>query len=171
MGRETRLYNAVIPLWLLWMFPTLFPWVLPVTLLGNLLIDGAVLFCALLALGRRDKGRLMRYLWWRVWWRGFAADAAGVAWLLLALILWEMNVGRRRAFWQKWLEGVMGDPFSHPVAFLWTLAAVAIAGVCIYYLDKKPMRAAGLTDREAHRAALALAIVTAPWAFLIPTPM
>ena len=33
------------------------------------------------------------------------------------------------------------------------------------------MRAAGLTDREAHRAALALAIVTAPWAFLIPTPM
>lgn len=171
MGRETRLYNAVIPLWLLWMFPTLFPWVLPVTLLGNLLIDGAVLFCALLALGRRDKGRLMRYLWWRVWWRGFAADAAGVAWLLLALILWDMNVGRRRAFWQKWLEGVMGDPFSHPVAFLWTLAAVAIAGVCIYYLDKKPMRAAGLTDREAHRAALALAIVTAPWAFLIPTPM
>ena len=171
MGRETRLHNAVIPLWLLWMFPTLFPWVLPVTLLGNLLIDGAVLFCALLALGRRDKGRLMRYLWWRVWWRGFAADAAGVAWLLLALILWDMNVGRRRAFWQKWLEGVMGDPFSHPVAFLWTLAAVAIAGVCIYYLDKKPMRAAGLTDREAHRAALALAIVTAPWAFLIPTPM
>lgn len=164
MGRETRLYNAVIPLWLLWMFPTLFPWVLPVTLLGNLLIDGAVLFCALLALGRRDKGRLMRYLWWR----GFAADAAGVAWLLLALILWEMNVGRRRAFWQKWLEGVMGDPFSHPVAFLWTLAAVAIAGVCIYYLDKKPMRAAGLTDREAHRAALALAIVTAPWTFFLP---
>ena len=101
MGRETRLYNAVIPLWLLWMFPTLFPWVLPVTLLGNLLIDGAVLFCAPLALGRRDKGRLMRYLWWRVWWRGFAADAAGVAWLLLALILWDMNVSCRRAFWQK----------------------------------------------------------------------
>ena len=138
---------------------------------GNLLIDTEVLLCALLALRRPDKGRLMKRLWWRIWWRGFAADAAGVAWLLLALILWDMNVGRRRAFWQKWLGGVMGDPFSHPVAFLWTLAAVAIAGVCIYYLDKKPMRAAGLTDREAHRAALALAIVTAPWAFLIPTPM
>ncbi len=165
--REIRLYNMILPLWLLWIFPQVWLLILP----GNLLIDTSVLLCALLALGRRDKGRLMRYLWWRVWWRGFAADAAGVAWLLLALILWEMNVGRRRAFWQKWLEGVMGDPFSHPVAFLWTLAAVAIAGVCIYYLDKKPMRAAGLTDREAHRAALALAIVTAPWTFLIPTPM
>ena len=161
--REIRLYNMILPLWLLWIFPQVWFLLLP----GNLLIDTEVLLCALLALRRPDKGRLMK----RLWWRGFAADAAGVAWLLLALILWDMNVCRRRAFWQKWLEGVMGDPFSHPVAFLWTLAAVAIAGVCIYYLDKKPMRAAGLTDREAHRAALALAIVTAPWAFLIPTPM
>ena len=165
--REIRLYNMILPLWLLWIFPQVWFLLLP----GNLLIDTEVLLCALLALRRPDKGRLMKRLWWRIWWRGFAADAAGVAWLLLALILWDMNVGRRRTFWQKWLEGVMGDPFSHPVAFLWTLAAVAIAGVCIYYLDKKPMRAAGLTDREAHRAALALAIVTAPWAFLIPTPM
>ena len=165
--REIRLYNMILPLWLLWIVPQVWFLLLP----GNLLIDTEVLLCALLALRRPDKGRLMKRLWWRIWWWGFAADAAGVAWLLLALILWDMNVGRRRAFWQKWLEGVMGDPFSHPVAFLWTLAAVAIAGVCIYYLDKKPMRAAGLTDREAHRAALALAIVTAPWAFLIPTPM
>ena len=165
--REIRLYNMILPLWLLWIFPQMWLLLLP----GNLLIDTEVLLCALLALRRPDKGRLMKRLWWRIWWRGFAADAAGVAWLLLALILWEMNVGRRRAFWQKWLEGVMGDPFSHPVAFFWTLAAVGIAGVCIYYLDKKPMRAAGLTDREAHRAALVLAIVTAPWAFLIPTPM
>ena len=165
--REIRLYNMILPLWLLWIFPQVWFLLLP----GNLLIDTEVLLCALLALRRPDKGRLMKRLWWRIGWRGFAADAAGVAWLLLTLILWDMNVGRRRAFWQKWLEGVMGDPFSHPVAFLWTLAAVAIAGVCIYYLDKKPMRAAGLTDREAHRAALALAIVTAPWAFLIPTPM
>lgn len=165
--REIRLYNMILPLWLLWIFPQMWLLLLP----GNLLIDTEVLLCALLALRRPDKGRLMKRLWCRIWWRGFAADAAGVAWLLLALILWDMNVGRRRAFWQKWLEGVMGDPFSHPVAFFWTLAAVAIAGVCIYHLDKKPMRAAGLTDREAHRAALALAIVTAPWAFLIPTPM
>ena len=51
------------------------------------------------------------------------------------------------------------------------LTAVAIAGVCIYRLDRKALRSAGLTGREAHRAALALAIITAPWTFLIPTPM
>ena len=165
--REVRLYNMIIPVWLLWIFPQVWLIILP----GNLLIDTAVLLCALMVLGRRDRGRLMKRLWWRVWWRGFAADAAGVAWLLLALVLWDMNIGRRRTFWQNWLGGVMGDPFSHPVSFLWTLMAVAIAGVCIYYLDKKPLRDTGLTEREAHRAALALAVVTAPWTFFIPTPM
>ena len=77
--REVRLYNMIIPVWLLWMFFPLFPWVLPVTLLGNLLIDTAVLFCALLFLKCKDKGRLLKRLWWRVWLRGFAADAIVVA--------------------------------------------------------------------------------------------
>ena len=81
--REIRLYNMILPLWLLWIFPQVWLILLP----GNLLIDTEVLLCALLALRRPDKGRLMKRLWWRIWWRGFAADAAGVAWLLLALIL------------------------------------------------------------------------------------
>ena len=171
MKREVRVYNMIIPLWLLWLFPPLFPWVLPVILLGNLAIDTAVLSLALKAMRRTDREQLMEHLWWRIWWRGFAADAAGMAWLFLALILWEMSFGHRPTFWQKWLGFVMGDPFGHPVALLWTLTAVAIAGVCIYRLDRKALRSAGLTGREAHRAALALAIITAPWTFLIPTPM
>lgn len=165
--REIRLYNMIIPVWLLWMFAPLFPWVLPVTLLGNLLIDTAVLFCTLLALGRRDKRRVMKRMWWRIWWRGFAADAAGVGWLLATLTLYEM--GGRDAFWLPWLGPVMYNPFAHPIAFLWTLAAVAISGVCIYFFDRKILRETpALTDREAHVIALALAVVTAPWTFFIP---
>lgn len=165
--REVRLYNMIIPVWLLWMFLPLFPWVLPVTLLGNLLIDTAVLFCALLFLKCKDKGRLLKRLWWRVWLRGFAADAIGVAWLLLALILYE--AGGRDAFWIPWLVPVMYNPFAHPAAFLWTLAAVVLSGVCIYRFDRKAFQETpGLTPREAHIVALSLAIVTAPWTFFIP---
>ena len=40
MKREVRIYNMIIPLWLLWLFPPLFPWVLPIILLG-----GAILLC------------------------------------------------------------------------------------------------------------------------------
>lgn len=164
---DIRLYNMIIPVWLLWMFLPLFPWILPVTLLGNLLIDTAVLLCALLALGRQDKRRVIKRMWWRIWWRGFAADAAGVGWLLVALALYEM--GGRDAFWLPWLGPVMYNPFAHPIAFLWTLAAVAISGVCIYFFDRKSLRETpGLTDWETHVIALTLAIVTAPWTFFIP---
>lgn len=91
----------------------------------------------------------------------------GVGWLLAALTLYEM--GGRDAFWLPWLGPVMYNPFAHPIAFLWTLAAVAISGVCIYFFDRKILRETpALTDREAHVIALALAVVTAPWTFFIP---
>lgn len=156
--REMRLYNMILPVWLLWIFPQVWLVILP----GNLLVDVLVVFFVLLALKRKDKGQLLKRLWWRVWLRGFAADAIGVAWLLLALILYD-------AFKMTWLGPVMYDPFAHPAAFLWTLAAVAISGVCIYFFDRKVLHETdGLTSRETHRIALSLAIVTAPWTFFIP---
>lgn len=156
--REMRLYNMILPVWLLWIFPQVWLVILP----GNLLVDVLVVFFALLALKRKDKGRLLKRLWWRVWLRGFAADAIGVAWLLLVLILYD-------AFRMTWLGPVMYDPFAHPAAFLWTLAAVALSGVCIYFFDRKVLHETdGLTSREVHRIALSLAIVTAPWTFFIP---
>ena len=163
--REIRLYNMIIPVWLLWMFAPLFPWVLPVTLLGNLLIDTAVLFCALLALGRRDKRRVMKRMWRRIWLRGFIGDAAGVLWLSVSLI-WSRGGD---SFWAQGMACVLRNPFRHPLAFFWTLAGVAIAGVCIYAMDRVTLEWEGeLTDREARIAALTLAIVTAPWTFFIP---
>ena len=63
----------------------------------------------------------------------------------------------------------MYDPFEHPAAFLWTLVAVVLSGVCIYFFDRKVLNETeGLTPREAHWIALFLAIVTAPWTFFIP---
>ena len=69
-----RLYNMILPVWLLWILPPVWLIILP----ANLLIDTAVLFCVLLAQGRRDKRRVMKRMWWRIWLRGFAGDAAGV---------------------------------------------------------------------------------------------
>lgn len=54
--REVRLYNAIFPVWLLWL---LFPWMWLVILPGNLLIDALAVLFALWALKRQDKGRLM----------------------------------------------------------------------------------------------------------------
>ena len=46
---------------------------------------------------------------------------------------------------------------------------MALAGVCIYFFDKRAMGSCELLDdRQRHVVALAMAIVTAPWLFFIP---
>ena len=161
MKREHRLYNVIFPIWMLVLFPQVWLIVIP----GNLLVDCLVLFLTLLALRHRDKGGVVKQLWWKFWLLGFAADAIGVAWMLLGWLL-AVPFG---SWWESSVGHIMHNAFAHPAAFLWTLAGVAIAGVCIYFFDKWAMgRCALLTPREKHIIALAMAIVTAPWLFFIP---
>lgn len=161
MKREHRLYNVIFPIWMLALFPQVWLIVIP----GNLLVDCLVLFLTLLALRHRDKGGVVKQLWWKFWLLGFAADAIGVAWMLLGWLL-AVPFG---SWWESSVGHIMHNAFAHPAAFLWTLVGVALAGVCIYFFDKKAMgRCALLTPREKHIIALTMAVVTAPWLFFIP---
>ena len=121
MKRTVRLYNILLPIWLLWIFPQVWLIVLP----GNLAIDCAVLLLTLLALGCTAKQAVLRRVWWRVWLNGFLADAAGVVWMLLGLLPIQW------AWWEESISGIMGRPFRSPLSLFWTLAGVALAGVCI----------------------------------------
>lgn len=158
---QVRLYNILLPIWLLWIFPQAWLVILP----GNLAIDCAVLLLALAALRCAAKGAVLRRTWWRVWLNGFLADAAGVAWMVLGMFAAAYG----GAWWEENLTAITGSPFRTPLALAWTLAGVAIAGVCIYFLDRRSLRRCPeLEDRQRHGAALALAVLTAPWLFLVP---
>ena len=169
MKKQTRIYNVIFPIWLLILFPQLLVYVLP----GNLIIDCAVLWFTLLALKHAQKGAVVKKLWWKFWLLGFAADAVGMVWMLLggALSIAAMDRAGAEGGWVvDAAQGMMMNPFRHPLPFLWTLAGVAIAGVCIYFFDKRAMRSCKLLDdRQRHIIALVMAIVTAPWLFFIPT--
>lgn len=145
MKKQTRIYNVIFPIWILILFPQLLVFVIP----GNLIVDCAVLWFTLLALKHARKGAVVKKLWWRFWLLGFAADAIGIVWMILGWFssayaydwigadaewIWEMG------------HSLMTNAFRHPVAFLWTLAGVAIAGVCIYFFDKRAMRSCELLD-------------------------
>ena len=161
MKREHRLYNVIFPIWMLVLFPQVWLIVIP----GNLLVDCLVLLLTLLALKHRDKGGVVKQLWWKFWLLGFAADAIGVAWMLLGWLL-AVPFG---SWWESSVGHIMHNAFAHPAAFLWTLAGVALAGVCISFFDKKAMgRCDLLTPGERHIIALTMAVVTAPWLFFIP---
>ena len=160
MKKPNRIYNILLPIWLLWIIPQIWLIILP----GNLVVDCLVLFLTLLALKHTQKGTVLKKLWWKIWLLGFAADAVGVAWMILGLFMGE---------WSPWMDrnlsGMLHNPFGSPLAFLWTLVGVALAGVCIYFFDKRAMKSCALlTAREKHIAALTLAIVTAPWLYFIP---
>lgn len=160
--KKTRLYNIILPVWLILAIPSpLWLAVLP----GNLLVDCAVLFFTLLALKHAQKGAVMKQLWWKFWLLGFAADAVGVVWMFLGL-LGYIPFGTA---WEDTVSHAAHNPFHNPWAFLWTLAGVALSGVCIYFFDRRAMKSCGLlTGREKHITALAMAIATAPYLFFIP---
>lgn len=166
MKKQTRLYNIILPIWLLLLFPQLLVFVIP----GNLIVDCLVLLIALAALRHQGKGAVLKRLWWKFWLLGFAADAIGVLWMVLGLLpgwLWyDTPIG---ALWADTVGHISHNAFVHPAAFLWTLAGAALAGACIYFFDKKAMANCDqLTGREKRIIALTMAIVTAPWLFFIP---
>ncbi len=163
MKQEVRLYNMILPVWILWLFPQLLVFVAP----ANLLVDCLVLALTLAALKHQGKRAVVKELWCKFWLRGFGADFLGVLFLLagaftadaLSDIPWTAGMH----------EAIMYNPFLHPLAFLWVLLGVALAGVCIYFFDLRAMKDCDLlTQREKHVVALTMAIVTAPWLFFLP---
>lgn len=162
MKKQTRLYNIILPIWLVVALPSpLWLAIIP----GNLLVDCAVLFLALLVLKHTQKGAVVKQLWWRFWLLGFAADALGVVWMLSGM-LGYIPFGDA---WEDTVSHVTHNAFHNPWAFLWALAGVALAGACIYFFDKRAMKSCELlTGREKHITALAMAVITAPYLFFIP---
>ena len=160
--KQTRLYNVIFPVWMLFLFPQIWLIALPT----NLLIDCLVVLFTLMVLKHTQKKAVLKQVWWKIWLLGFAADFIGVAVLFPAMFLVSAVPDGIRDL----IEPVMYNCWKAPLAFLWTAAAVALAGVCIYFFDRRAMRScAQLTDRERHLTALSLAIITAPWMFFIPT--
>ena len=164
MKRDVKLYNVLLPIWILYFFPQV--WI--ITLPGNLLIDCAVLLITLAVLKHTQKKAVLKKLWWKFWLLGFLADFVGAVFLFGCwyLSLLPAPVG-------PWLDSIISQAFLNPFrtlpGFLYTLAGVVIAGVCIYFFDKRAMRSCTLLDgRQKHIVALTMAIVTAPWTFLIP---
>ena len=89
--------------------------------------------------------------------------------LLLPPLAIEFLDGAALAWAYDNLGPVMYNAFLSPWAFLWTLAAVVLSGVCIYVLDRRAMDQCPLLDRRQKRTiALAMATITAPWLFFIP---
>ena len=67
--------------------------------------------------------------------------------------------------------GIMMNPFTNVLSVIITLAAIAVSALCIYLLDKKILLKAGLDMEQAKKSAIRLAVITAPYLYLIPSEL
>lgn len=159
LGRRTRLYNIIFPIWILWLVPPI--WF--IALAGNFIIDFLVLALTLRVLRVENRRELARKLVWKVWILGFLADLVGVAALLPSqMVAWGAEfIPVQRA--------IAYDPLGSGWAFLWVGAAVLIAAACIYWFDRGlALKNAQLAEEQKRKLALSMAVVTAPYLFYLP---
>jgi len=157
------MYNLILPLFLLLWPPVLL--MLPVfggipggalllaVVFGNLLVDWLVTALALRWQKIPNVRKKSLAVLIRVWLAGFAADF--LCGLLLIIIMFVT---------------LAGNIYESAYALAVTLAAVLIGGWLIYCFNINwALEPAELTEPQRKRTALALAVLTAPWLFLVPT--
>ena len=159
---NTKLYNLLLPLWLLIFVPS---WLWLLLIPANYIIDRIVLKWSLGEL--EDKGLFCRKHTWKICLAGFLSDFAGAILLLAAAVL--MSSAGGDSFIGDTAGGVMMNPFTNVLSFLVTVAGIALAAMCIYLLDKRILAKAGLTAEQAKKSAVRLAFITAPYLYLIPS--
>ena len=164
MMKETKLYNVIFPIWLLLFFPP----VILVTIVGNFIIDSLVICLCYFAFKLSDNLALKTFYTgsiYKVWVFGFMSDIIGAAILFTTGIL-----GDSLGIPYEIYSAINFDPFSNPVAVAIIVLAMAVSALLIFLLNYKVTFKKLIADRHMRlKLALAIAIVTMPWTFLLPT--
>ena len=169
MKRDEKLYNVLFPLWFLLLVPISWLIVIP----ANFVIDLLALLLAMKLLRMPDIGKNLKSAVLKSWLAGFAADLIGGGAMFLSVLAGEFLPDPVRSWvYHNITEAVMVNPFSSVGGFLWTAVCVALAGGIIYLLNLKfCLKKTTLSLAQKRKLALAMALVTAPYLFFLPTTL
>lgn len=163
--KQTKLYNVIFPIWFLLFFPP----VIFITLAGNFIIDSIVILICFYLFRitnlQIDLKTFYKKSILKVWLFGFLADIIGAAILFAVGIL-----GDSFGLPNKLTSGINFDPFSSPTAVCIIVFAMAVSGIFIFLFNYKITFKREIEDKRLRfKVALAIAIITIPWTFLLPT--
>ena len=165
-GEPVKLFNIMLPIWLILFWPTLL-WL--VLIPANYFLDRIVLKWSLGDLP--DKGSFCRRHTWKICLAGFLSDFVGVL-ILFGVFMASVGFDDSTSFGallEDLAYGVGFNPFSHIGSFLIVVLAIVVAGLLIFLLDRKILKKAGLSAEQAKKSALRLALITAPYLYFIPS--
>lgn len=163
--KQIKLYNVIFPIWFLLFFPP----VIFITLAGNFIIDSLVLlvcfFVFKLVEIQNDLKTFYKKSILKVWLFGFLADIIGAAVLFITAI-----GGDSLGLPYKLQSAINYDPFSHPIAAIITIFAMLLSSIFIFLFNYNITFKNQIAEKQLRlKVALTIAIVTAPWTFLLPT--
>ena len=189
--QSITLYNILFPVWLLVWIPSPL-WLLLIPL--NFVIDYVVLYKSLpndVDRSKNFQGGMQRNKslpddaarsksfpdgmqrkafcnkhTWKICAAGFAADFIGSLFLLASFIITSSH---KLDSLRPVSHGLGLNPFESFAAFLIVVCAILLAAYCIYRFDSYLLKRAGLSEEQGRKSALWLAVVTAPYLFLLPS--
>ncbi|MGM9534129.1 MAG: hypothetical protein ACI3VR_02705 [Intestinibacter sp.] len=173
MKRNTKLYNMVMPIWLLIIFP--FTWVVILPL--NYLIDTLVLKLTMKKLNVENRKEIYKMTILKTWICGFLADFIGATVILIPSFgLYEIvNPDTAFGFIIEQISQVMLNPFDNVFSFLIALIATIVAAYFIYLFNykialKKAFEEGRIDESTKKKIAISMAVFTAPYVFFLPAP-
>ena len=168
---QTKLYNVILPIWLLVIFP--FTWIIILPL--NFLIDTLVLKLTMKYLKIEKIKKIYKMTIFKTWILGFLADFIGAALLLIAPFCLSERVNDNSTFGiiVDKLSQIMINPFDNIYSIVITIIAVIITAYFIYLFNykfalKKVFTEGYLEDKDMRKIALSMAVFTAPYVFFLP---
>lgn len=157
-----KIYNVIFPIWLIFIMPPIILLVLP----SNFIIDSLVLIIGLKILKINNFGKVYKKSIFKVWGLGFLADIVG------ALLLFITQFSFNDFLYDNLLQPIMWNPFTSPLALIYVLVVVSICGYLIYCGNYHLVfKKSELDDKQKKFVSMLLAIITAPYLFLLPTSL
>lgn len=158
--KEIKLYNVMFSVWLLFLFPVSWLLILP----ANFIIDSVVLLVALWAIKSENIKETYKKTILYVFLFGFLSDFVGGLLLLLTQFM-----GDSGWIYEFIVAPVAANPFDNVYALFYTILAVVVSGILIYVFNRFVSFRKLENNRTKKILALTLALVTAPYLFLLPT--
>jgi len=163
-----KLYNIIFPIWLLWIFPTTWLFIMP----ANLLFDALIIVLTLKVLKISNIKTILKTVIWRTWICGFLADFVG------CLILFSVNIIKFSPenplhwWWNDNMMAINYNAFTNVYVFILMTFAVFISAYLIYWFNSRfCLREALISPQERQKLSISLAIFTAPYVFYLPTSL
>lgn len=163
-----KLYNMIFPVWLLWIFPTMWLIIMP----ANLIIDSLVIVLTLKFLKINAIKSVLKTVIWRTWICGFLADFVGCLLLFSVNLIKFSPENNLYWWWNKNMLVVNYNVFANIYAFLLASFALFISAYLIYWFNSRfCLRDAPLSLKQRKQLAVSLAVFTAPYVFFLPSSL